>query len=159
SAPPEERWRILAAGAAGGAGVVIAAILILAIWWDWPYGQDSDGADQRLTAIEARFEDLAKSLPPRPAGSQAIQVGAEALAGLESRLKRLEAEKPVADPAQGQRIDQLDAALRSLSERLAALGERADSSAAALGALKNETRTAIADEGRLLALEKRLGAA
>jgi len=159
SAPPEERWRILAAGAAGGAGVVIAAILILAIWWDWPYGQDSDGADQRLTAIEARFEDLAKSLPPRPAGSQAIQAGAEALAGLESRLKRLEAEKPVADPAQGQRIDQLDAALRSLSERLAALGERADSSAAALGALKNETRTAIADEGRLLALEKRLGAA
>ena len=161
--PTEERWRTLAAGAAGGAGVVIAAILVLAIWWEWPYGRSTDEVGDRLSAIETRFQDLssdlAKALSPRPTPAPEATGDAEALAAVEARLERLEAVTPPSspDPAMGARLGQFEAALQALSERLSAVGERADSSTAALGALKETVRSGP-DEGRLQEVEKRLAA-
>jgi hypothetical protein len=147
--PAHPPWPLVGAVVAGA---VLSLGLVLIVWLVAGGDRDAGASDARLAQLELQVSELAKAPPPASANSQIVNN--QVVDDLFARLQKLEvavasAPASAADPALAQRIAAAEAQLKSLTDKIAALGagtdqaaaaaraagQRADANAAALAAL------------------------
>jgi hypothetical protein len=126
-------WSLIGAGAAGAAGALL--VLFLA----WLLGPTPPAASDPATALAPRFSAIETQLRELAARPAPATIDPRTLDQLASRLSRMEAaiaapRPAAADPAVPGRLTAAEAALKSLTDNVAALARSNDDLTAALRA-------------------------
>jgi hypothetical protein len=165
--PPAVSWLGLVTA---GIGLVLAALGIASLLVSRDTGVRA--VDARLAGVERNLRELASRAPPTAADPQALDAVASRVAKLEAAAGA-PAQAAASDPALADRIDALEAQLKTMAETLGSLGRRdedvfaaareararAEANAAALADLTQKLPAATAAErDALQALTNRVGA-